>query len=197
MSSEGNVIKKSQAAAAAVSAGPVVKRAVVEARAEARRLLAEAEAEALRVREESEGEARTLRERAYAEGREEALSELTELILEARERRDAALAEAERDLLRLAVKLAEKIVGREVERDPAALADIVANALRQARQNETFTVRVSPADLPLVEAFRAQASEGMSPQQQTQMAALLGHMRDNLDKLDAATGATPAKTAQG
>jgi MarR family transcriptional regulator for hemolysin len=47
------------------------------------------------------------------------------------------------------------------------------------------------------ESFRAQASEGMSPQQQTQMAALLGHMRDNLDKLDAATGGTPAKTAQG
>lgn len=155
MSSEGNVIKKSQAGAAAVSAGPVVKRAVVEARAEARRLIAEAEAEALRVREAAEGEARSLRERAYAEGREEALSELTELILEARERRDAALAEAERDLLRLAVKLAEKIIGREVERDPATLADIVANALRHARQNETFTVRVSPADLPLVEAYRA------------------------------------------
>ena len=153
MSSEGNVIKKSQAGAPA--AGPVVKRAVVEARAEARRLVAEAEAEALRVREEAEGEARHLRERAYAEGREEALSELTELILEARERRDAALAEAERYLLRLAVKLAEKIIGREVERDPAALADIVANALRQARQNETLTVRVSPADLPHVEAFRA------------------------------------------
>jgi len=155
VSSEGNVIKRSQAGGAGAPAGPVVKRAVVEARAEARRLLAEAEAEARRVREQAEGEARTRRERAYAEGREEALSELTELILDARQRRDAALAGAERDLLRLAVKLAEKIVGREIERDPAALADIVANALRHARQNETLTVRVSPADAPHVEAYRA------------------------------------------
>lgn len=155
MSNNGNVIKRAQAKASPVAASSVVKRAVVEARVEARRLLAEAESEARALREEAEAEARALREKAFAEGHEEALSELTELILDARERRDAVLAEAERDLLRLAVKLAEKIIGREVERDPSALADIVAAALRQARQNETFTVRVNPADLPLVEAYRS------------------------------------------
>ena len=155
MSGSGNVIKKAQTEAAPAVAGSVVKRAVVEARAEARRLLAEAESEAQRVREEAEAEARELRERAFAEGREAALSELSGLLLDARERRDAALAEAERDLLRLAVKLAEKIIGREVERDPTALADIVAAALRHTRQNEMLTVRVNPSDLPLVEAYRS------------------------------------------
>ena len=154
MSNDGNIIKRAQAGASATTAGPIVKRAVVEARAEARRLVTEAESEAKRVREEAESEARELRERAFAEGREEALTELTELILEARSRKDSALAEAERDLLRLAVKLAEKIIGREVERDSSALADIVANALRHARHNETFTVRVNPADMPVVEAYR-------------------------------------------
>ena len=154
MSNDGNIIKRTQAGASTTTAGPVVKRAVVEARAEARRLVTEAESEAKRVREEAESEARELRERAFAEGREAALAELTELILEARARKDSALAESERDLLRLAVKLAEKIIGREVERDSSALADIVANALRHARHNETFTVRVNPADLPVVEAYR-------------------------------------------
>lgn len=134
--------------------GAVVKRAVVDARAEARRILAEAGREADALRERAEREARELREAAYEEGRETALSELNQILLEAHGRRDAALAGAERDVLRLAVKLAEKIIGREIERDDATLADIVSAALRHARQQESLTVRVNPADLPRVQAHR-------------------------------------------
>jgi type III secretion protein L len=134
--------------------GAVVKRAVAEARAEARRILADANREAEELRERAAREARELREAAYEEGREAALSELNFILLEAHERRDAALSGAERDVLRLAVKLAEKIIGREVGRDDAALADIVSAALRHARQQESLTVRVNPADLPRVQAHR-------------------------------------------
>ena len=134
--------------------GAVVKRAVVDARAEARRILADAAREADGLRERAEREARELREAAYQEGLESALAELNHVLLEAHERRDAALSGAERDVLRLAVKLAEKIIGREIERDDAALADIVSTALRHARQQEALTVRVNPADLPRVQAHR-------------------------------------------
>ena len=134
--------------------GAVVKRAVAEARAEARRILSEATREADELRARADREAREMREAAYQEGLEEALSELNHALLEAHERRDAALAGAERDVLRLAVKLAEKIIGREIERDDAALADIVSAALRHARQQEALTVRVNPADLPHVQAHR-------------------------------------------
>lgn len=134
--------------------GPVVKRAVVDARAEARRILADAAREAEELRELAAREAREARETAYREGLESALAELNQLLLEAHERRDAALSGAERDVLRLAVKLAEKIIGREIERDDATLADIVSTALRHARQQEALTVRVNPADLPRVQAHR-------------------------------------------
>ena len=154
-----NVIKQPGAkgretAPPAARRGAVVKRAVVDARAEARRILADAAREAQELRERAEHEARELREAAYQEGLESALSELNHILLEAHERRDAALSGAERDVLRLAVKLAEKIIGREVERDDAALADIVSAALRHARQQEALTVRVNPADLPRVQAHR-------------------------------------------
>jgi type III secretion protein L len=152
MSEDGNIIKRG-AGVAAESRG-VVKRPVVEALAEARRIRAEAEEAARALRESSERAALELREAAYQEGREAALLEFAQLLLDARERRDAAVASAERDVLTLAVKLAEKIIGREIERDLAALADIVAAALRHARQNEALTVRVNPADLPSVEAHR-------------------------------------------
>jgi type III secretion protein L len=153
MSEDGNIIKRGPGAVA--EARGVLKRPVVEALAEARRIRAEAEAEARALRESAERAARELREAAYEEGREAALSEFAQLLLDARERRDAAVSSAERDVLTLAVKLAEKIIGREIERDPAALADIVAAALRHARQSEALTVRVNPADLPAVEAHRA------------------------------------------
>lgn len=155
-----NIIKQTAAkgreAAAphAARRGAVVKRAVVDARAEARRILSDAAREAEELRERAAREAEELREAAYQEGLESALAELNHVLLEAHERRDAALSGAERDVLRLAVKLAEKIIGREIERDDAALADIVSAALRHARQQESLTVRVNPADLPRVQAHR-------------------------------------------
>lgn len=155
-----NVIKQPGAkgreavATHATRRGAVVKRAVVDARAEARRILADAAREAEELRERAARESQELREAAYQEGLESALAELNQILLEAHERRDAALSGAERDVLRLAVKLAEKIIGREIERDDAALADIVSTALRHARQQESLTVRVNPADLPRVQAHR-------------------------------------------
>ncbi|HEX7314753.1 MAG TPA: type III secretion system stator protein SctL [Pyrinomonadaceae bacterium] len=153
-----NVIKQTEHADAgpAPSQGAVVKRPLVEARAEAARLLAEAEREAADTRAGAQQEARELREAAYREGHETALTELNALLLEAHERRETALAEVERDLLRLAVRIAEKIIGREIETDPATLADIVATALRNARQHETLVVRVHPANLPDVQSRREQ-----------------------------------------
>ncbi|HEX8455954.1 MAG TPA: type III secretion system stator protein SctL [Pyrinomonadaceae bacterium] len=156
MSAGGNVIKRAATGAEMdFRARGVVKRPVVEARAEARRIIAEAEREAAALRASAEEAARDLREAAYREGLEAALAELNTHLLDARERRDTALAEAERDLLRLSVKLAEKIIGREIAQDEATLADIVAAALRNARQHEMLTVRVNPADLPVVEAHRS------------------------------------------
>lgn len=153
-----NIIKqhnaKGREAAHTPRRNTVVKRAVVDARAEARRILADAEHDAEELRERAEREAKELRETAYQEGLESALAELSQILLEAHERRDAALSGAERDVLRLAVKLAEKIIGREIERDDATLADIVSTALRHARQQEALTVRVNPADLPRVLAHR-------------------------------------------
>ena len=157
--SQRNIVKRRTGADAASPptgrrSAVVVKRAVVEARAEARRLLDEAEREAADLRERATTEARELREAAYREGHEAALLELNQLLLEAHARRDAAFNEAERDVLRLAIKLAEKIIGREIKGDPATLADIVTTALAYARQHKTLLVRVHPADLAEVRARR-------------------------------------------
>src|SRR5438552_73664 len=104
--------------------GSLRKRQLVEARAEAQRLVAEAETEAAAIRDSADSLAREAREAAYRDGYEAAQLEWTNLLLEARERRDGALAMIERDVLRLAVKIAEKIIGREIKRDPRTLGDM-------------------------------------------------------------------------
>ena len=152
-----NIIKRTSATSdllASDGESRVVKRPVVDARAEARRLLTEAQREAAELRESAQREARELREAAYREGHEAALLELHQLLVDAREERDTTLAAVERDVLRLSVKIAEKIIGREIERDSAALAEIVSTALRSAGQHETLVVRINPSDMPAVRERR-------------------------------------------
>ena len=132
----------------------VVKQETIDAQAEARRLIAAAEREASALRERAAEEASTQREAAYREGYEKSLAELNAHLLEARERRDKALADVEQDVLRLSVKLAEKIIGREIARDEGVIADIVATALRAARRDEALTIRLNPADGTVLEQFR-------------------------------------------
>jgi type III secretion protein L len=132
----------------------IVKRAVVDAMAEARRIIAEADAAAASIRASAEASARELRETAYREGYEASLLELNTHLLAARDLRESALVEVEQELLRLSVKIAEKIIGRELKRDDATLADIIASALRNVQQQEMLVVRVNPADAPLAQAHR-------------------------------------------
>ena len=82
---------------------------------------------------------------------EKAVTEFEQNLLEIREIRERVWRETEQDLLRLSIRLTEKILGRELKIDKKAVADIVAAALQNARQQEKLTVRVNPADLPVVE----------------------------------------------
>ncbi len=153
-SGNSNVVKKPALLDQTPVMSGVVKRPVIEAQAEAERIVAEAEVYAASVRGAMQTLERETREAAYREGHEAILLELNQLLLETRERRDAALVEAEHDLLRLSIKLAEKIIGREIKLDNTTVVEIVSTALRTARQNELLIVRVHPSDLPVIQAQR-------------------------------------------
>src|SRR5947207_198573 len=100
--------------------GPGTRRAIVEApvydaRMEADRLIAEARAAAERALAEAQQEAERLRRKAEAEGRERGLGAVTELLVGARAAAARARAGAETELRVLAVRIAEKILGRELK----------------------------------------------------------------------------------
>jgi type III secretion protein L len=129
----------------------VLKNQIVFAREEAARILEEAEKFAAEIRREAHADAENLRAEAYREGVEKAVTEFEQNLLDVREIRERVWRETEQDLLRLAVRLTEKILGRELKSDKKTVADIVATALQNARQQEKLTVRVNPADLPIIE----------------------------------------------
>jgi type III secretion protein L len=148
-----NLIKQAKLPHRSLTSGGVVKRPLITARAEAKEIVARAAAEAEAIRREAERAAHEVRENAYQEGYSTGLAELNRHLLDARVARDRLLAEAEPEILRLAVRIAEKIIGRELERNQA-IVDIVKTALRQAQQSRTVTIRFNPADLPVIQAGR-------------------------------------------
>lgn len=102
----------------------VIKNQIISARAEAMRIIREAEEFARDTHQKAIEEAETMREKAYREGTEAALTEFEGNLLAASELRDRTLRETEKDLLRLAVRLAEKIVGREIQKNSKTVVNI-------------------------------------------------------------------------
>jgi type III secretion protein L len=129
----------------------LLKRSVIEANDEARQIIEKAETYASELRQQVEFEADELRENAYQEGKEKALVEMSTLLIDSQEIRDKTLLETEQDILRLSIKLAEKIIGREIEKDKSTVVDIVSNALRNAKRQDKLTIRVSQKDYSTVQ----------------------------------------------
>lgn len=117
-------------------------------RVEAERLLAAAHAEADR-----------LRAQAVIEGRERGLAAVTELLTAARAHSQRAQKSAESDLRILAVRIAERILGRELTLSPDAVVDIAAEALRHAGGPKEVLLRVHPDDLKALERGRPRLLE--------------------------------------
>lgn len=134
--------------------GNLLKNQVLQAEEQARAILHEARTSAAEIINAAEQIAENIRHEAYEKGRAEAERELVENILAIKEQRAQNLANIERDVLRLTIKIAEKIIGNEIRQDENARGEIVLNALRQTRQQEMLTVRVNAADLPLLENLR-------------------------------------------
>lgn len=137
----------------------VLKRSVADANQEAREILEEAKNYAENLRFEVEAEAEEIRVNAYQNGKEAALSETLNLLLESREIREKTFVETEQDILRLSVKLAEKIIGQEIKTDKKVIAEIVSNALRNTKRQDKITVRVSPNDFSTVQEHFAVLSQ--------------------------------------
>jgi type III secretion protein L len=124
-----------------------IEGAVFDAAQRAREIVAEAEAEARRILADVEPARARAAAEAVAAGHAEGLAEAAATVVRAAAERDRRLAALEGEVVALALDVARKILGRELS-DPAAVVDLAARALAEARERREVTLRVSPADAP-------------------------------------------------
>ena len=116
-------------------------------------------AEADRMLAEAHKEAERLRAQAITEGRERGLAAVSELLVAARASAARARRNVETDLRTLAVRIAERILEREITVNPDTVADITAAALRQAGAPRDVLLRLHPDDLKALERGRPRLLE--------------------------------------
>ncbi len=90
------------------------------------------------------------REEVFAAAKKDAKAEVVatqaEEIAKAKMQAGQILANAEADIIDLACKVAAKIIGRDLERDPETLLEICATATEHTRAAKAMIMRVNPKD---------------------------------------------------
>jgi flagellar biosynthesis/type III secretory pathway protein FliH len=129
---------------------------VAEKQAELDTLLAEAREEAISIKEKA-------REEGYKEGKEAGAEELSALVLRSSQRFASIEEELVPQLTELAVSIARRVLGKELEFHPEAVVEIVKHALAEkARQRREISLRVHPDDLAVIREHRAELLEILS-----------------------------------
>ncbi|MBI3236847.1 MAG: HrpE/YscL family type III secretion apparatus protein [Chlamydiales bacterium] len=126
---------------------------------EAKEILEKAKEDAKRYRTNTEIEGEELREKYRKEGFQEGLAQFNEhLLLFERHLRDLKI-QLQGQILPLAIKVAQKVVSKELELHPETIVEIVIAALSPVTQNHRFTIYVNKADKEALDANKSKIKE--------------------------------------
>ena len=124
----------------------VLKREVYEASRDARDVVALAQDKAKQIIEEAEQGRDAIRERARQEGIAQGLAEWNRIVARASQKADELSKSWEETMLRLSIRVAEKIVGEQLRLHPESIVEIVREVLKSIRPGKHLTIQVNPAD---------------------------------------------------
>lgn len=139
----------------------LVKRRVIQSMRQVHGALEEAQQEAKGIVERANEEAAGIRQAAYDEGYEEGIRQLTRALASARNEYDRMLAQSEEDMLELAVRMAERIVRRQIELAPESVAAIARGCLELVRERRQIIIYANPLDVPQLEAWREDLTQSV------------------------------------
>jgi len=132
--------------------GGVIDKKTLEAKSKAEKIIAEAEAEAARIKQKAQrilDEVETVRERArqegFAAGESKGLSQVTEKLMKVELAKERFYKETEKEIIKLVMAVAEKVIGKIVEERPDVIRDVVRQALERSI-GDRITVRLNPFD---------------------------------------------------
>jgi type III secretion protein L len=130
----------------------VMNAEVFEARQGAQSILEDAQREKERILAEAQRERDELLAKTRDQGRQEGLAQATEIILRAKMQAGELLGNNERDVIALALRMAEKIIGRSLEKDPDLMVELCAAAIDNLRSARAMVLRVHPKTAAVLRA---------------------------------------------
>lgn len=137
----------------------VMNAEIFEARQSAQGIIEEANKEKERILAEAQREREDVLAKAREQGRQEGLAQASEVLLRAKMHAGEMLASNERDVIALACKIAEKIIGRDVERQPELMVEMCATAIEQIRSARSMVLRVHPKTAQVLRARKPELME--------------------------------------
>jgi len=144
----------------------LLKRDLYAARLQAKDILAAANHDAAAIRDSANRERQAYLDKGYREGFDAGLAKWNDILAQTWRARDDFFRRNEPDIIRLAVRMAEKILGEQLRLDPTSIASIVREAMKGVRRDRNLVVYVNPAEVE-------HARKGFSS-----IEALLGEARD-------------------
>ena len=144
----------------------VLKGDVVQALSAAERIVEEARQRAREIVEKAQAEQAAIREQSNREGYEEGLRQLNDIIADAKRKYGKILEGAEAELLKLSLKIAERIVGKALDLDRSILLDIIHKAIQSLKYQKEIRIRIHPDDVAYLK------------EQKMQLYAMLGESKE-------------------
>ena len=144
----------------------VIKGEVYEATTEAREIVEAARTEAASIRAKAEDDRLSAMESGVQIGYEEGLKRWNQILAETRQRQENLKVEWEQSLLRLSVRIAEKIVGEQLQVKPETILTIIQEALKNVGQERQLTLVVHPQHTEMVQAHMSRLEKTIGPTRQ-------------------------------
>ena len=135
-----------KAPAVSGTAGAIIRKETYLSHRRAEQILQDAHLEAACVVEAAHQQRASVFEAARQEGYAAGLAEWNEILVRAWKSHDELLVQGERELVRLAIRIARKIIGEELSTNADAVLGIVREALRSVRHARILLIQVSPED---------------------------------------------------
>ncbi|MCB9638799.1 MAG: type III secretion system stator protein SctL [Myxococcales bacterium] len=140
----------------------VISAADVKAQSSAQEIVQKAQMDAERIRAQAEEYRQRGYEEGYQAGLEEGKQELTDTILQLNQQNQDRFRNYEPELVKLAMRIAEKIIGEQVKIAPETVVGIVSKALGNVRHQREIYVRVNPDDYDTIQEHKPMLLERLS-----------------------------------
>lgn len=149
----------------------VLKREVYEAARDARDVVTSAQERARQIIEDAERQRDTIREQARLEGNAQGLAEWNRILVQAAQRSEELAKGWEETMLRLSVRVAEKIVGEQLRLHPDTIVDIVREVLKNIRLGKHLSIQVNQSEAQQVRARVDRLKEALGSSSEIEIVA--------------------------